>query len=244
MIGETIRELREQKGIGLNKLARMVGISGPYLSQIESGVRKNPSYDVLNKIADALDVPLATLIQKDTDTFIIEEAAKYESLDQVSKDKISMKLIEHLAKTLDNNVDISSIRQLKEVRMIPKVGKVAAGMPILAEENIEGYMPIDTFFLDENKKYYLLQIKGDSMNIEFQDGTWVLVEQTSCLESGQLGVVLIDGGEATVKKVVMNSNMITLIPMSTNITHQPVMYNIEKDDVRIQGRVIMALKTY
>lgn len=243
MIGETIRELREQKGIGLNKLARMVGISGPYLSQIESGVRKNPSYDVLNKIAGALEVPLATLIQDDTDKFVMEEASKYETLDQLTKDKISMKLIEHITKP-DNNIDTSSIRKLEEVRMIPKVGKVAAGVPILAEENIEGYMPIDTFFLDQNKKYYLLKINGDSMNVEFENGTWVLVEKTSCLESGQLGVVLIDGGEATVKKVVMNSNMITLIPMSTNTIHQPTMYNIEKDDVRIQGRVIMALKTY
>lgn len=82
------------------------------------------------------------------------------------------------------------------------------------------------------------------MNLEFPDGTWVLVEKTSYLESGQLGVVLVDAQEATVKKIVFNHNMITLIPMSTNPIHQPVMYNIEKDDVRIQGRVIMALKTY
>lgn len=241
-IGENIRKYRTEKKISLSKLAAKAGMHPGSLTNIEKGYR-NPSVDALSKIADALEVPLAALMQEDIDKFVMEEATKYETLDQLTKDKISMELIGYITKQ-DNNIDTSSVRPLQEVRMIPKVGKVAAGVPILAEENIEGYMPIDTFFLDPCKEYYLLKVKGDSMNLEFPDGTWVLVEKTSYLESGQLGVVLVDAQEATVKKIVFNHNMITLIPMSTNPIHQPVMYNIEKDDVRIQGRVIMALKTY
>jgi len=265
VIGEVIRKLREKKGLGVNELACMIGISGPYLSQIESGKRKNPSYEVLAKIANALDVHIGDLIQEDADKFIIDNIAKeakkagidlndadvLDKLGSEIQNKISTTLIEHLAKTIrhekpkpDNNIDISSMHKLEKVRMVPMVGKVAAGVPVMAEEHIEGYMPIDMCFLDPNKDYYLLKVKGDSMNLEFPDGTWVLVEKTDCIENGQLGVVLVDAEEATIKKVVFNRNMVTLIPMSTNPVYQPIMYDLEKDDVRIQGRVVMALKTY
>ncbi|AYO30218.1 XRE family transcriptional regulator [Biomaibacter acetigenes] len=268
-IGENIRKIRTEKGIALQDLAAKARIHPGSLTNIEKGYR-NPSIETLNKIADALEVSIAALIEDDLnkiiDDNILEEAKKIglqnidlndpellDKLGQEAQNRISEKLIKHIINTIkhekphkhiDQNIDPSSYRPLGQVRYVPKVGKIAAGQPILAEENLEGYMPIDTYFLEQDKQYFLLRVKGDSMNLEFQDGTWVLVEKTNYLESGQIGVVLINGYEATVKKVVLNHNMITLIPMSTNPIHQPAMYNIEKDDVRIQGRVIMALKTY
>jgi len=269
-IGENIRKIRTEKGMALQELAAKARIHPGSLTNIEKGYR-NPSIETLNKIADALGVSVAALIEDDLnkviDDNILKEAKKagindanlddpelLNKLSQDAQDKIAVKIIEYLHdhlrhekphnKKIDQNLDPSSFRPLGQVRYIPKVGKIAAGQPILAEENIEGYMPVDMQFIDANKEYFYLKVKGDSMNLEFQDGTWVLVERTNYLESGQIGVVLINGYEATVKKVVLNHNMITLIPMSTNPEHKPMMYNMQKDDVRIQGRVVMAIKIY
>lgn len=218
-LGKSIKAIRNNKKFTQAELAAKAGISRSYLADVEAN-RYNPSLETLNKIADALEVHIGDLIIEDTDQFIInniEEEARKTGIQDLNdpeilyrlrpeaQEKISLKLIKYIMdnirhETPNSNVNISSIRKLEKVRMVPKVGKVPAGMPLLAEENIEGYMPIDTFFLDENKKYYLLEVKGDSMNLEFQEGTWVLVEKTESLESGQLGVVLIDGYEATVKK--------------------------------------------
>lgn len=127
---------------------------------------------------------------------------------------------------------------------IPIVGTIRAGEPILAEDNIQGYIPVLKNSLKLDGDYFALKVKGDSMNMEFNEGTILIVEKTPYIENGEIGVVRIDGLEATVKKVVINGEMITLIPMSTNQEHIPQMYNMENDDIEIIGRVRHAMKSY
>lgn len=127
---------------------------------------------------------------------------------------------------------------------IPIVGTIAAGQPILAAQNIEGYMPILSSFINKYKEYFYLRVKGNSMNLEFPDGSYVLVERTSEVENGSIAVVLINGYEATVKKVSINKNIITLIPMSNDPSYQPQIYDITKDEVNIIGKVVQAVKIY
>lgn len=129
-------------------------------------------------------------------------------------------------------------------RMVPLLGKVTAGEPITAIENKEGSIPVSEMFLDRSKEYFYLKVKGDSMNLEFSDGSFVLVEHTSVIENGQIAVVLIDNEEATVKKVMLNDNNIALLPQSTNNIHQPKLYNLAKDNVQIIGKVVQAMKMY
>lgn len=127
---------------------------------------------------------------------------------------------------------------------IPIVGTIAAGQPILAAQNIEGYMPILSSFINKHKEYFYLRVKGNSMNSEFPDGSYVLVERTSEVENGSIAVVLVNGYEATVKKVSINKNIITLIPMSNDPSYQPQIYDITKDEVKIIGKVVQAVKIY
>lgn len=127
---------------------------------------------------------------------------------------------------------------------IPIVGTIRAGEPILAEDNIQGYIPVLRNSLKLDGDYFALKVKGDSMNMEFNEGTILIVEKTPCIENGEIGVVRIDGHEATVKKIVINGEMITLIPMSTNQKHIPQMYNMKNDDIEIIGRVRHAMKSY
>lgn len=127
---------------------------------------------------------------------------------------------------------------------IPIVGSVRAGTPILAQDNIEGYQPTFKEYLCSDKEYFYLRVQGDSMNLEFNEGSLLLIEKASWIENGSIAVVLIDGMEATVKKVIQNENMVTLIPMSTNPEHVPHMYDVVKDKISIVGKVKQAIKIY
>lgn len=132
----------------------------------------------------------------------------------------------------------------KDFINIPIVGVVRAGQPMLASENIEGYIPLPSSMISSNKEYFALKIKGDSMNLEFNEGNIIVVEKTNIIENGEIGVILVNGYEATVKKVVQNKNMITLIPMSTNSVHTPTMYDILSDEIKVVGKVKHAIKSY
>lgn len=129
---------------------------------------------------------------------------------------------------------------------IPIVGDISAGEPVYAEEDIQGYLPVLDAMLKSGSEYFVLEVKGDSMNLEFDQGSLLLVEQTKHIENGQIGVFKVNGNDATVKKVSLNSRSksITLIPMSTNSDHQPITYNADEHEVSIIGRVVQATKMY
>ena len=84
---------------------------------------------------------------------------------------------------------------------IPVVGRVAAGVPIMAQENIESYFVTDRTFLRETEDVFALKIKGDSMEPEMHENDWVLVKRQDHANLGELVVAVIEN-EATVKKLV------------------------------------------
>lgn len=124
---------------------------------------------------------------------------------------------------------------------IPVIGAVSAGKPKFAIEDIEEYMPVLKTYISPGKDYFFLEVEGDSMDLEFTAGSRLLVEQSSQLENGQIGVVKVNGNEATVKKVSLNQNSITLIPLSSNPEHLPATYNVN-DHVSIIGKVVQAVR--
>ncbi|MGE7765519.1 LexA family protein [Peribacillus sp. NPDC096540] len=132
----------------------------------------------------------------------------------------------------------------KNVRLIGVYGNIPAGEPNFAREYIEAYMPTLNSMLKTNKEYFYLKVNGNSMNKEFSDGSLILVEKTTYVESGKIGVVLVNGHDATVKKVNIFEENITLIPSSTDPFYEEKTYNINKDRVRILGKVVQAIKIY
>ncbi|MBI5181077.1 MAG: repressor LexA [Nitrospirae bacterium] len=116
---------------------------------------------------------------------------------------------------------------------VPVIGKVTAGKPILAVEDIEGHMLIDkTLFKTEDA--FSLKIKGDSMiGAGILDGDYVIVKPQASIESGEIAVALI-GDEATVKRIYIKKAQIILKPENKDM--KPIAYNPE--GVRIIGKVI------
>jgi repressor LexA len=132
-----------------------------------------------------------------------------------------------------------------QTRAVPIVGQVPAGSPIVADENIEGWVrlpkalagpPSDTVFL--------LHVRGTSMNrakVEggtIDDGDLILVRQQQAADNGDIVVALIDG-EATVKQLVMAPGYCVLKPVSKDPSHRPIMVD---DDFRVVGKVRRVLK--
>lgn len=121
---------------------------------------------------------------------------------------------------------------------IPLVGVVTCGEPIMAEENIEAIIPVSTRLARPPHRYFLLRVKGDSMNeCEIFDQDLVLIRQQAMANDGELVVALIDT-EATVKEFHHARNMIVLKPRSTNPVHKPIVLT---EDFEIQGVVVATL---
>ncbi len=116
---------------------------------------------------------------------------------------------------------------------IPVIGQVAAGVPITAEQNIEGYFPIAAQYI-RGGTHFMLRVKGESMiEAGIMDGDLILVEEQETAENGQIVVAMIDGfeTEATVKTFYNEGTHIRLQP--ENQAMSPILVK----DVKIRGRV-------
>ena len=121
---------------------------------------------------------------------------------------------------------------------VPLVGSVACGGPILAEENIEGFIPVSTAIAKPGSKHYLLHARGDSMDgAGIKNGDMVLVRQRSTADEGDRVVALIDD-EATIKEYRRSNGIVVLMPRSTNQKHKPI---ILTDDFQVQGVVVAVI---
>lgn len=119
----------------------------------------------------------------------------------------------------------------REVTNVPLIGHVAAGEPILAQENIENYFPIPVEMLPNNNTF-ILTVKGESMiNAGILDGDYVLVEEQHTAHNGDMVVALIEDG-ATVKTFYKEEGVIRLQP--ENDFMDPIIVR----DVQILGKVI------
>ena len=125
----------------------------------------------------------------------------------------------------------------REVVNVPVIGTVAAGQPILAEENITDYFPVLPEFLTNNQAF-MLKVKGDSMiNAGILYGDTIIVEQTNTAKNGDIVVALIDDS-ATVKTYYKENGHYRLQP--ENDTMEPIIV----DDLMIIGRVIGLFRSY
>lgn len=132
--------------------------------------------------------------------------------------------------------DVIQPLDLGTFRRIPILGRVSAGLPLYAEQHIEGFTVTD---LNGGAEYFALIVRGDSMNaIGICDGYRVLVRRQDEVENGQVAVVMVGDEDATVKRVYATGTTVTLMPQSTNPAHQPQIYDPAKTPVRIIGRVV------
>lgn len=123
------------------------------------------------------------------------------------------------------------------VRDVPLVGSIAAGSPILAEEDIEEVYPLPTELVGQ-EPVFMLKIRGDSMiDLGIFDRDYVVVQKQQTASNGQIVAALVEGEEATVKTFKRTGNGITLLPANEN--YEPMVFT---DGVEILGVVVAVLR--
>lgn len=141
---------------------------------------------------------------------------------------------------LGYDVNINIEKQNEDIGIkIPILGTVIAGIPVTAVEDIIGYEEISEK-MARCGDYFALEIKGDSMEPKMSKGDIVIVKQQNTVENGQIAIVLVNGDEATVKKVRFRDNGIELIAFNSYV-YEPHFYSAKEIDelpVKIIGRVV------
>jgi repressor LexA len=148
----------------------------------------------------------------------------------------------NLSRTLTLVVNNNPIKKVQTTILeIPVVGRVAAGQPILAEENIEGNFVIDKNFLGSRTECFGLKVRGDSMiNAGIMEGDLVIIQPQKEAVNGDIVVALIKD-EATMKRFSLIDGKICLIPENDN--YEPIIID-NQEEFSIVGKVIGVFRSY
>lgn len=174
---------------------------------------------------------------------------------EVDKNMPSIEMLDKLSEVLNVSTDTllgkEKIKQnelIDKLFLIPIVGKVPAGEPLLAEDNIEGYLPIDPmmYHLSSPDNIFFLKVVGESMNNVVPDGSYVLIRKQDYAETGDVVVALVNGdNEATLKRFKqIDTNFVMLEPDSTLQEFTPRIINLRDTEFKIIGKVIGDFKKW
>lgn len=135
--------------------------------------------------------------------------------------------------TEDGSVGIPYI----PTQRIPILGRVSAGLPIYADEHIEGYTYTDHG--NAGDEYFALRVQGNSMNAaRIFDGDILIIRRQDIVENREIAVVMVGEDEATVKRFCQSGSVVTLIPESTDASFRPQSYDLRETPIRILGKVV------
>lgn len=197
----------------------------------------------LDKFLSKLTLEKAYMILKLLQTMIFE-------LQKNANEKIN--LSQELKIEVDNLLQkVSSLKDLDKLKNklskvnklfnIPVLGKIAAGQPILAEEYLEGYLPVDPniYGMTTADDYFYLKVSGESMNLKIHNGDYALIHKQDYADDGDIIVAIVNGDdEATLKRYKhINESTIALEPMST-FPMEPIYINLKDTNFKIIGKAI------
>ena len=136
------------------------------------------------------------------------------------------------------DVDTEAEDDAGSMLRIPIVGTAAAGVPILSEENYEGSLKLDRSMLKQNKTYFAVRVRGDSMDgAGIMNGDMAIIEKRSVVNDGEIALAVVDEA-VTIKRFYRESSRIRLQP--ENPGYQPIFCQ----DVRILGKLSRIIREY
>ena len=209
LLGDIIKQYREEHQMSLQDFASLIGTSRSYIHMLEKNINPstnkpiNPSIETLKLLANAMNMDLEVLLKQ-----LDSEQQIYLNEDEYKK---------QFTKT-----DVLG----NPVAPIPLLGSVKAGYNYLAQENWIGTVDVETSLVGDGKDYFALKVKGDSMAPVFIEGDIVIIKKQNDCENNEFAVVIINGDEGTLKKIKKTDNGIILQPL--NPAYGPVMYTKEE----------------
>jgi repressor LexA len=223
-VAQKLKELREEKGLSQADCAKAIGIDRTTYAKYENGgsVKRN-----VEKLAAYFNVTTDYLLGKS---------------DNPHGESFAGQDGKHFLLFAGQQDTPAYSRTFR----IPILGRVAAGNPSYADEEIIGYTYIDGEYQDDGYEYFALIIKGQSMEPSIMDGDTVIVRKQDYIENGQIAIVLVDGEEATAKEVKETPEGIVLIGHNAAV-YSPHFYSrqeIEELPVQIIGRVLQSIRRF
>ena len=192
------------------------------LEYIKSQILKRGFPPAVREICDAVNLKSTSSVHSHLETL--------EKNGYIRRDPTKPRAIE----ILDDAFNLTR----REMIQVPIVGRVAAGEPLLAQENIEDYYPVPIEFVSHNNELFMLEVHGESMiNAGILDGDYVIVEQQNTASNGDMVVALIEDG-ATVKTFYKEEGFIRLQP--ENDYMEPFILQ----DVIILGKVVAVMRFF
>ena len=135
---------------------------------------------------------------------------------------------------------VSENSAIAKSHSIPLLGTIAAGIPLLAIENVESYIPIPSDISSQPENLFALRVRGDSMiGDHILDGDTIVIRSQASAENGEVIAALIND-EATVKRLDIASRPPRLLP--SNPSYEPI--ELTQDNVRILGKVVGLIRSY
>lgn len=219
-------KLCAEKGVSPNAVARELSISSGAVTKWKNGA--TPQNAKLRLIADYFGVSTTELLTGEKDSIPRPSTPPF----------ISYRHDNETAKKMLADMKGHGVFDRPQGVKIPVFGNVAAGIPISAITDIEDYeeIPADMAACGE---YCALKIKGNSMEPMMLQGDTVIIKVQEDVNDGEIAVVLINGDDATCKKIKKTPEGVMLI--SLNAAYEPMFYNnksIEELPVRIFGKVV------
>ncbi|MDR2663763.1 MAG: transcriptional repressor LexA [Treponema sp.] len=168
------------------------------------------------------------------DHFVISVKGAYDHVSALKR-KGRLKVENKQSRTMEL-VDFEGDREYLGIVEIPLLGVVAAGRPILAEENWDGTIPVHSSFLKKNRQYFALKVRGDSMkDAGILDKDTALIQKQNTARNGDIVVAVVEEA-VTLKRFFRETNRIRLQP--ENAAHSP----IYSQDVRILGKLAYVIR--
>lgn len=238
MIGNRIKQLREEKGLKQDELARQLSISPSAIGMYETNKRE-PNNDLTIRIANFFNVSVDYLLGL---TNIREpiEGLKLDGFDDNYKRNI-YGLYEYIQehKKIDEQIENNEIVSTKHFYMTPVYGSISAGQPNWAEECIEGRLPIDPNMMNivNPEEHFFLRVNGESMNKVIKNGAYALIHKQDVVDDGEIAVVLVNGYEATLKKFTRQGDFVVLEPQSYDDSFKTQIYD-KNTPIKILGKYI------
>lgn len=221
---EKIKQICKDRDIPMSKLEKDCGFANGYIGRLKKGVL--PS-DRLVTVANYLDIPVDSLNPDDTpkpkNTIRVFHALEASSGERFSP--------------TDLFSDIVNARSIRVTKRIPVLGRVAAGLPIEAQQEILDWEEI-TGEMALDGEYFALQIRGDSMEPKFSNGDVVIVRQQEDADDGDIVIALVNGNDAVCKRLRKYRDGIVL--MSSNPAYEPMYFSgkeVTDTPVKIIGKV-------
>jgi repressor LexA len=197
------------------------------LEYIEQQIRERGYPPSVREIGDAVGLTSPSTVHSHLNTL--------QRLGYLRRDPTKPRAIE-----VRYDTNSGAVMERRPVRHVPLLGDVAAGVGVLAEENVEELLPVPVDFTGEGE-LFMLRVRGDSMiELGILDGDFVVATQITNPHNGDIVVAGIPDGEATIKSYSRSGADVTLTP--ANSTMEPMTFSA--DLVEIYGKVVTVMRRY